>query len=148
MISTLFTDRNRQHIKNKFKREEQQNPQYITDALIHRKYPEVFRTRVENAQSASASDPASTSEELEEVARSLLDVASHGILTPAPSQLPPTLEQTVTATEPDSQDTMPTGLITPMTSQVVPTTDAQTEPPILEAASETANAAAPSHDQV
>ncbi|RKP06197.1 hypothetical protein THASP1DRAFT_8847, partial [Thamnocephalis sphaerospora] len=37
MIATLFSDRNRQHIKNKYKREEQHSPQRINDALIHRR---------------------------------------------------------------------------------------------------------------
>ncbi|RKP24470.1 hypothetical protein SYNPS1DRAFT_10827, partial [Syncephalis pseudoplumigaleata] len=33
MIATLFEDRNRTHIKNKYKREDAENPERVSDAL-------------------------------------------------------------------------------------------------------------------
>ncbi|KAI8055099.1 hypothetical protein BDF22DRAFT_675373 [Syncephalis plumigaleata] len=37
MIAMLFPDRNRAHIKNKYKREDAENPERVNDALIHRR---------------------------------------------------------------------------------------------------------------
>ncbi|KAI9595062.1 hypothetical protein BDF19DRAFT_443325 [Syncephalis fuscata] len=37
MIASLFPDRNRRHIKNKYKREDAEHPERINDALLHRR---------------------------------------------------------------------------------------------------------------
>jgi hypothetical protein len=37
MVASLFTGRNRRHIKNKYKREEVDHPERVNDALFHRR---------------------------------------------------------------------------------------------------------------